>query len=111
MELNTSILGAVKKGLGISETDAFDGELLIHLNSALSKLNQNGVGKAIMVEDSSVTWADFQDPDQNNLHFAFVPQFVTLSCKVFFDPPPPSMVEYYNRAIDEILWRLRTAYE
>lgn len=115
MQLTNSILLDVKGGLGldVEPNTSFDSEILIHVNSALSKLNQNGVGVNTLVTDSTTTWEDFLDPTQEtgNKMSSMVPQFVMLSCKMLFDPPPPSAVDYFSRAIDEILWRLKVAYE
>lgn len=114
MELTNSILEDVREALGIGKDVAdFDTEILMHINTALSVLNQNGIGNSIMINDTNTTWLDFQDPlaIEGNKVFAMVPLFITLSTKQIFDPPPPSTVEYYTKNIDSILWRLKIAYE
>lgn len=113
MELTNIILGDIREAIGLSpEPSAFDKELLMHINSAVGKLYQNGVGNSIVVNDST-TWGDFQDPNQTNgnSYFHMVPLYVALSTKILFDPPPPSNVQYHSNNVDEILWRLKIAYE
>jgi hypothetical protein len=114
LDINKSILEDVRVAVGLSDTTTdFDTDLLMHINGAIGKLNQNGVGKFIIVEDSTLTWGDLQDPLQTegNKYFNIVPLFVALSTKLIFDPPPPSSVEYHANHIDQLLWRLKVAYE
>ena len=114
MDLKESILVTIRKTLGLNEDDnSFDPDLLMLINSALGILNQNGIGKNILVVDDSLLWSDFLNPEQSigNEFFGMIPSYVTLSTKVIFDPPPPSAVEYHKQSIDQLLWRLKVAYE
>lgn len=114
MDISNSILRDVRKAVGLSEDDnSFDTDLLQHINSAIIKLNQNGVGNSITINDDTTTWENFRNPEQieGNKVFALTPLFITLSTKLLFDPPPPSNVQYYNNNIQELLWRLKIAYE
>lgn len=113
MNLTDSILVTTRTALGLNADDtSFDSELKLHINSALLKAFQNGVGKLTIVNDETTLWNDVKDSTQTgNDYFDYLPMFVHLSTKIIFDPPPPSLVEMYNRQIDELLWRLRTAYE
>lgn len=114
MILSNSILEDVRLALGLSETSTdFDTELLMHVNASIGKLNQNGVGKALVVADETSTWRDLQDPTQvdYNDNFKMVPLFIMLSTKSLFDPPPPSSVQYHQSSIEQLLWRLKIAYE
>lgn len=113
MDLNATILGEVREAVGLSsEPSPFDTDLLMHINGATGKLNQNGVGNVIPITKDT-TWADFQNPSQTdgNQYFHMIPLFVTLSTKLLFDPPPPSSVQYHANNIDQLLWRLKVAYE
>lgn len=113
MELTDVILSDVKEGIGLSnEPSPFDKDILMHINGAVGKLNQNGVGSPIVITDTT-TWGEFRDPaqTQGNLYFHMVPLFVTLSVKLLFDPPPPSSAQYHSSNIDQLLWRLKLAYE
>lgn len=114
MELTKSILEDIRIAVGLNkDTVDFDTELIMHINSGIGTLNQNGIGRFIVVTDTSKTWGDLQDPIdvEGNKYFAMVPLFITLSTKILFDPPPPSTVEYYATSIDKTLWRLKIAYE
>lgn len=109
-----SILKGVRESVvGTSDNTEFDKELIPHINSAISRLNQNGVGNFIFVKDESQKWGDLKDHSQveGNNFFQMVPLFVILSTQLLFDPPPPSNVEYHSRNAEEILWRLKIAYE
>ena len=115
MSLKTkSILKTIRIAVGLNEdTTDFDTDLLIHINGAIGKLNQNGVNSIIYVNDETTTWSELDDPinvEGNKISQMF-PIYVTLSTKMLFDPPPPSTIEYYARNIDEILWRIKIAYE
>lgn len=114
MDLTKSILEDVRESVGLSATTSdFDTDLLMHINSAISKLNQSGVGNFITVKNDESTWGDLQNPTQTegNKCFQMIPLFISLSTKLLFDPPPPSSVQYYASNIDQILWRLKLAYE
>ena len=114
MSWDESILARVRTSvIGIEDNTEFDDELLPFINTAISTLNQNGVGNFLVVEDDKRTWKELMDVTQTegNKYFQMVPLFVILSTKILFDPPPPSSVEYHSNSIKEILWRLKIAYE
>lgn len=114
MELNNSILQDIRAGVGLSKDSIdFDDDLIMHINSAIGELRQNGVTVPTVVKDETTTWGELQDPlrlDVNE-YFQMVPMFITLSTKIIFDPPPPSTVEFYSSSISKLLWRLKIAYE
>ena len=60
--MNQSILTSIKKLLGIAEnyTD-FDQDVIIHINTVFSILNQLGVGPAegFSIKDASTKWEDY----------------------------------------------------
>lgn len=110
----SSILKHIRESLGLTEDNGeFDVELLNHINSSIMTLNQNGVGNFIMVNDVETTWNDLLDPLQTegNKYWGMIPLYIALNTKVLFDPPPPSSVKVHQRTIDELLWRLRVAFE
>lgn len=114
VEDKDSILKGVREFVvGTSDNTEFDKELIPHINSAISKLNQNGVGNFLFVKDDKATWGDLKDETQvgGNKFFQMVPLFITLSTQLLFDPPPPSNVEYHSNNAKELLWRLKVAYE
>ena len=101
-----SIFLSVKKALNITpEDDAFDTDILIHLNSVLSKLNQLGVGPEIplQINDDSTTWDElYSDPK-----YSFIRSYIYLSVRLLFDPPSTTtMYEAFQRKIEELEWRL-----
>jgi hypothetical protein len=107
-----SILNSTKKVVGLSETDtSFDLDILLHINSVFSVLNQIGIGpvEGFMVEDSAVTWDTFMgnDPRLNS-----VKTYVYLRVRLLFDPPNTSFViESMNKQIAEFEWRLNVQRE
>lgn len=101
-----SIFLSVKKALNIMpEDDAFDTDILIHLNSVLSKLNQLGVGPEVplQINDDSTTWDElYSDPK-----YSFIRSYIYLSVRLLFDPPSTTtMYEAFQRKIEELEWRL-----
>ena len=101
-----SILNSVKSHIGISEEEThFDSDIIIHINSVFSILNQMGVGpaKTFSVVDSNTIWDDFCDDDDYNE----VKTYMYLKVKMIFDPPSSSSVmDAFKRQIDELEWRL-----
>lgn len=114
MNVDNSILKDIREAVGLARDSAdFDTELLMHINSNISKLNQNGVGKFLIVKDDTSPWTDLQDSTQTegNKYFQMVPLFIALSTKLLFDPPPPSSVQYHSQNAEQLLGRLKIAYE
>lgn len=113
MKVDDSILKHIRKSVGLTEDNTeFDTELTNHINMSIVKMNQNGVGVSLLVNDDSETWADLLNPIQKGyISKGLIPTFVSLNVKLLFDPPPPSSVEFHTRSLDELLWRLRLAYE
>lgn len=110
MNLDEAIIKTVRKAMGLLEDDtSFDTDLLIHSNLALVKLIQNGVTKYPMITVDS-TWNDLKGITSND-SFSMIPSYITLQVKVLFDPPPPSSAQYMSEQLEELLWRLRLAYE
>ena len=102
-----SILNSVKQLLGgIAEDEThFDTDIIIHINSTFSILNQLGVGpeETFSIVDDKPTWDDFVNDDDYNE----VKTYVYLKVKMIFDPPSSSSVmDAYKRYIDELEWRL-----
>jgi len=109
-----SILETIRGAVSLDEKDnSFDTELLLHINSALSILNQNGVGNPIIVSGIEATWDDFKNPSQLQTDYMFesAKLYIFAKVKILFDPPPPSTGTFMQASIDEILWRLRESYD
>lgn len=105
--METSILTSTKKILGVAANyTAFDLDILTHINSALSSLNQLGVGPVdgFFIDDDSADWADLDLPT-NQLNMART--YVFLKVRMLFDPPTTSfLVSAMEKQIEEHEWRL-----
>lgn len=105
--MNQSILTSIKKLLGIAEnyTD-FDQDVIIHINTVFSILNQLGVGPAegFSIKDASTKWEDYIESE---LKLEDVKTYIYLKVKLIFDPPLSSAaIESTNRLINELEWRI-----
>lgn len=113
MAESESILETIVSGLGLEvDESAFNPEIIMYVNSALSTVYQNGAGTPLVVKDYAQTWEEFKDPAQveGNKMFEQIKLYVMLKTKIIFDPPPPSTAPYMQSYIDELLWRIRAAY-
>lgn len=108
-----SILTSVKAHLGIvEEYEHFDRQIIEHINSVMSDLNQLGVGpeEGFRIEDKTSTWGEFIPID--NLKLDSVKSYIFLRVKLLFDPPSGSAVlASYERQIEKMEWRLTVAAE
>lgn len=110
--MSDSILNNTKKILGIAEDyNAFDPDIIIHINSVFSVLHQLGIGpdNGFMIEDASVTWNDFIGND-NRLNA--VKTYVYLRVRILFDPPTTSyLINAMNEQCRELEWRINVTRE
>lgn len=110
--MEESILTSIKKLLGITEDyTQFDTDIIIHINSAFSILNQLGVGPSapFIIEDDSSTWDEFIT-DTSVLET--VKSYIYMKVKLMFDPPSSSYVlDSMNRMISELEWRMNVSAE
>ena len=102
-----SILTSIKKLIGIDEEcDAFDPDIIMHINSALMILAQLGVGppKGFRIQDAEATWSDFLQDDTN---LESVKSYIHHKVVLMFDPPTNSAViaarEHTIRELEERL--------
>lgn len=107
-----SILTSIKKLLGIAEDyKEFDTDIIIHINTAFSKLNQLGVGpeEGFSIKDKTSVWAEFL-ADAKNLES--VKTYVYLVVRLVFDPPQSSAVmTSMENTVNQLEWRLNVAAE
>ena len=107
-----SVLTSIKKLLGISEEDtSFDVDLIMHINSVFSILNQLGVGppEGYAIQDKNNIWNEFITEDTK---LNFVKSFMHLKVKLLFDPPlSSSVMESMKQMIGELEWRLSVAID
>ena len=104
--MEESVLTSIKKLLGITEDyEIFDQDLIIHINSIFTILNQMGVGpkNTFRITGKNEVWSEFiKDKDIES-----VKSFVYLRVKLLFDPPASSSaIESINKMISELEWRL-----
>lgn len=107
-----SILDSIKKLLGIeSEYDAFDTDVIIHINSVFMVLNQLGVGPEapFVIRGRDEQWSDF---DSNIGLVEAVKSYMYLKIRLLFDPPNSGVLhEAMERQISEFEWRLNIQAE
>lgn len=110
--METSILKSVKKVLGLeADYTAFDLDVLMHINSVFTILQQLGIGPdaGFAIEDDTATWDTFlgADPKLNS-----VKSYVYLRVRLLFDPPQTSFVlQSMEKQIQELEWRLNVQRE
>lgn len=107
-----SILTSIKKLIGITEEDTtFDIDIIIAINSAFTVLNQLGVGpeEGFTISDDMTNWDEFL-PEGKQLEL--VKTYIYLKVKLIFDPPSSSTVlEAFQRQVNECEWRLNVAVD
>lgn len=106
------ILNETKKVLGLEESyTAFDQDVIMHINSTFSILNQIGVGpeEGFFITDDTSLWEDFAVPTEQ-LHL--VKTYVYLRVRFLFDPPTTSFtIKAMEDQIREYEWRLNVFRE
>lgn len=109
MEYTDSILDTIKKLLGPDQSyNYFDQDIIIHINTAIMNLTDIGVGpkEGFSIKSNKELWSDFiADIKQ----FEAVKTYIYLKVKLIFDPPlSSSVIEIYNKQINELEWRLNS---
>lgn len=106
--MQDSILNSIKKLLNIApECTDFDEDIIMHINTTFSILNQLGVGpkKCFMISSSKNIWSEFL-PNDNPI-FESVKSYIYLKVKLLFDPPiNSSTLQSVKENISELEWRL-----
>ena len=107
----SSILNDVKHMLGLLPSEnAFDSDVMIHINTVFTTLYQLGVGPpgGYMLEDQTDEWDDFITDDRLNA----VKSYLFLRVKLLFDQPQIGFViASMDRQILELEYRLRLEAE
>lgn len=105
--MEDSILTSVKKILSIGESDtSFDLDILIHINTVFTTLNQLGIGPedGFAIEDADATWTTFLT---NTTRWAAVKTYVYLKVRMLFDPPQTSyLITSMKEQAQELEYRL-----
>lgn len=104
---SNSILLTIKKMLGIvNDYDAFDTDIIIHINSVLAILNQLGIGpeNGFKIESAEEEWSDFIQDDEI---LEDVKTYIYMKVRLIFDPPlNSSLLDSMKQLISELEWRL-----
>lgn len=107
-----SILTSVKKILGVDEDyTAFDEDIIVHINTTFSKLNQLGIGPNVgfAIEDDTATWDELLGTD---LRLNSVKSYTYLCVRLMFDPPNTSyLIDSMDKQVKELEWRINTYRE
>lgn len=107
IDVNESILTSIKRLLGPTEEyDAFDPDIIMHINSLFLTLQQIGIGpnEGFFISDKTSVWSDFVS---NKVLANAVKIYMYLKVKLLFDPPlSSSAVDSINRQISEYEWRI-----
>lgn len=110
--MEDSILKSTKKILGIDPTyDAFDLDIITHINTVFVDLNQLGIGPAagFMIADDTATWSEYFVTDTN---LNAVKTYVYLRVRLLFDPPATSYhIAAIKEQVKELEWRLNVKRE
>lgn len=87
-----SILTSTKKALDIPDGyDVFDGNIIMHINSVFSTLNQLGIGpiEGFEIENDEPTWTQYLEGNQR---LNFIKTYMYLNVRMVFDPPSTSFL-------------------
>lgn len=105
--MSDSILTGTKKLLGIEEDyTVFDVDILTHINSVFSTLQQLGIGadETFMITGKEESWSAFIADDKKT---NAVKTYMYLRVRLLFDPPVvPSLLASIEKQILELEWRL-----
>lgn len=104
--MNESILTSIKKLLGIPEEyEAFDQDLIIHINTMLTRLYQVGVGVPnFSIADKSATWDQFLIDESK---YQQAKTYVYIRVRLLFDPPQSGAAnEAFKETLRELEWLL-----
>lgn len=105
--MDDSILKTIKKMLGLPEDyDAFDQDLIIHINSVFSNLDQIGVSPpgGFYIQDAEAKWSDYFNAE---LPLHNIKTLVYMKVRLIFDPPATSFaITAIESQIKEQEWRL-----
>ena len=98
-----TILEDTKKAIGIMPGyDAFDDQILMHINTARMDLAQLGPKCSVTIKKDT-GWPVFDEIDDE----AAIKSYIAMKVKLIFDPPSNSfLVSAYQKLIEEAAWRL-----
>ncbi len=110
--MERSILKSVKKNLGLEpDYDVFNGEIVMHINTAFSTLNQLGLGPSggYAIEDDTSEWGEF---GATITELSSIKTYIYLRVRLLFDPPSTSYaLKSFEDQLKELEWRLNVLRE
>jgi hypothetical protein len=108
--MDQSILRSTKKILGIdANDDTFDLDIITFINSALSMIQQLGLGQGVYVQDVSTEWQEIVTDEKL---LGLIRTIVYLRVRMLFDPPITSYTQQAMQSqIEELAWRLNVERE
>lgn len=110
--VSPSILQSTKKALGLDpDYDAFDPEIIMFINSELSRLRQVGFGpkNGYIIDGPDQTWEDYFGDTGD---YQFVKDYIYCRVRLMFDPPGNSFgIDALEKHSQELLWRINVEYE
>ena len=110
--MSNSILESTKKNLGIAaDYTAFDQDIILHINSVFSTLNQLGLGppSGFFIVDNTTLWSDYLG---TNANLNSVKTYMYLKVRLLFDPPTTSyLITALENQVKEFEWRLNVAVD
>lgn len=110
MTREESILNTVKTMLGSPEDyEAFDTDIIVHINSAFERLCELGVGPEtpFSIEDDTSSWDSFMTsvPWQ-------VIRYIVLYVKKVFDPTANATIKQaYEEELNKLEWLMNSVHE
>lgn len=112
--MEQSILKSTKKILGVDPADdSFDLDIITHINSSFSTLNDLGVGPTdgFAIEDDTVEWGSYF-LEEDLVQLSRVKTVVYLRTRLLFDPPTAGFhLDAIKQQLQEAEWRLNTRRE
>lgn len=105
--METTILGEIRKLIGIEDDTQFDDEIIPLINSEFSTIAMIGIGPSdgFSIESGNETWSDFCS---NGVAVRLCKEYIALKVGIVFDPPQNSFVNDTKlKRIAELEWRLR----
>ena len=110
--MSDSILNSVKKLLGLAEDyEAFDPDVIMHINSVFTRLHSLGVGPTLgfSIENSSATWTSYLAGDKR---YNNVKSYMVARVRLMFDPPTTSFaIKAIEDQITQFEWLINAQRE
>lgn len=109
--MDESILNTIKKMLGIDEDyNAFDIDIMAHINTALTIAFQFGVGRQFSISSDEETWGDYLR--DNEAFLQGIKTYVYERVKMVFDPPSSSVAAEASKSMaSELEFRMNVYSE